>query len=1319
MKAVDDLGGSPALDGWHYQCDVSVFVALDLLVVNRVALVLQLEPASQEDLEAELEAPRGASSAVVDGERLIVQAKLRRTGQWTAGSLRSLVEHGKNRPSALRLLEDKNARYVLFTSADLTGKLRALQVDALLERPSNDDLPKEVFPDPHQRAAAGRFAVLAQYNAARVVEKIDSYLLSPLGIPRERHEGCREELRKAAMERMRKGLVWHRHEVETVIKKHGGAIPSERDRGFVPPTNWNEIVAQMDKRNAIVITGPSGTGKTTLAKALYRHYRRTMPGISYVEPQRPGELTVRPDAGPTFFYVEDPWGKYEIGAKTTDWTAELRERLLKASAQMKIVVTSRTDILAAAVGSQSDSIKPWELRLEAKHYGEKELRKMFERRVRLLGSHTLKVAATRAERRVLQTLRTPFEIDRFMALLQVGATPADGSESEFVSRILDATQTDAIESEVESMVKGRDFGKAAVVLWGLMSARSGVRRQDLPTIQRAMNKLDSAFGHRLERLVNDMVAAGHLRQPGSDVTYTHPRVERGLLRVVRADRTMTELALENLLTALVGLGGAGNHQAIETALRLHAFIKNSRDAQSFVYEVPREANLAFDGWLEEELSADHDDYVNLLRLACTAGSSDCVPAEVARWLLPETGRKIGMLGWSPPQRKEEWYRKVRGHPLTQYVCERFIRLVLTADTRNYSYRVVEDLDAIAPRLDGAWVQAAKMIVDQSETSNAHTVGFGAMRAVENRLPLLELAVANLRKEDKKHGTSPDSWSYIDGHFNDDWDSYDDQPDHHAAARGLVFAYVEATRRDFGWRVLLESEDLDVIAPEWFENLESTNGEDADDDELRHLLAVGAGPELELRIWRLLERCWRPSFLHDLRMKLRAGDEHARLREAAAWCAMLHAPALLAEVAMELIDEGQVLRLLELVHDVKTEAMRWDEVARLQSYGAFEIGLPAPFNELAAAFAPLDEVQEVRLSNAALSELTPLLGKHKGPLRLLLIWLAATNGRASQATLEEALRESVHADEAELAVRAAAVAGCWRIVRSALTHPRAKARARALALLSAESDQRGTGDVAPMTSDPSVFVRRALLEWFTKEPERYAAALVQLCKDTWSYNSLPDGEDQHYPLAQDAARVLATLQSVPSGLTVAIVAATLETDDRAVADVLLDFLVERGGEDALREVTNIVFRRRPNWASVQAASAIARAERKLPADAFMRATQLWLSKSNSYLVTRAVEALGRVADSTQILATADTLTSNPSRRVLLIPLALGAHRQSADLADQVLGKLPGDHPATQIFVPPKAPLHHDALDQLGDVRTVEAVRWVLGDRIAVPPPLLEQ
>ncbi|AOJ61239.1 hypothetical protein WJ32_01375 [Burkholderia ubonensis] len=1308
------------MDGWHYQCDVSVLAALDLLVVNRVAKVLKLEPATQEDLEAELQAPRVSSSTVVDGERLVVQAKLRRTGQWTHASLRKLVEHGEKRPSALKLLEDTKVRYVLFTSADVSGALGALQVDALLERPGDDDLPAAVFPATHVKAAAGRFAVLAQYNEARVVEKIDAYLLSPLGIPRERHESCREELRKVAMAGMRTGYAWPRGDVEAIIKRHGGSIPSERDHKFVPPTNWDDVVAQMDRRNAIVITGPSGTGKTTLAKALYQHYRSVVPGISYVEPGGPGELKARPDAGPTFFYVEDPWGKYEIGTNTAAWTAELQERLLKANAHQKIVVTSRTDILVATVGSQSDFLKQWEVRLEAKHYGDKELGRMFEELVRLLGSRILQIAAIRAKERVLETLRTPFEIDRFVALLQAGAIPADENEDQFVSRILHETQSCAIENEVEWMVKGRHYEKAAVVLWGLMAARRGVRRQDLSTIRRAISKLDPAFGPELEKLVNDLVASGNLRQPGSDVTYTHPRVEQGLIRVVRGNPEVTEVTLEHLMTALVRMGNTGNNEAVETAVRLHAFIKDSNES---LYEAPHEVQLAIDTWLENTLSKDHDDYVSLLRLASIAGSSICIPAEVARWLRPVATRKhFFMRGWTLSDRSDGWYEKVRNHPLTQDVCERFIRFVLTVETRSYPDRMAEYLDNVAFGLDAAWADAAKVIVHHCEDSNAIAVGLGAMRAVVNREPLLQLALARLSKEAEAQETysDPEYWPSIDGHFNDDWRPYDGDTDYYYAARKLTSAFAEATRNDSGWQALAEHKDARALACEWFDAVDAAAGADVGDDELRHLLELGAGEYLEQRIWQLLTNRWRPSFVIDLRKRLRAGDESARLREVAAGCALERAPDLLTEVAKELFDEGQTVRLLELAHDAKTYTRRFDNTdSQHVAYEAFEQGLPAPFDELAAALAPPDDVGEVQLTDASLDALIPLLGKHQGLLRPLLIWLAATNGRATESVLEDTLDESVQAEEANLAVRAAAAAGCWRLVRSALAHPRAKARQRALELLTAAPDQGITDDIVALANDPSAFVRRSLLDLLAKQPERHAAALVQLCEDTWSRHSVPPGEDQNFPLARVAAGALAKLTAVPPELTGPIVEAALETDDLTVTEVLLNFLAERGDEDALREVINLVFTFKPTWASLQAASAIARAKRNVPADALKRADPRWLGKANSYLAAQTAEAVGSVADSTQILTTAEALAVSEGRRVLLIPLAIGAERQSVDLANKVLSKLPPDHPAIQVLDASKHPLPHDALDQLGNARTVEAVHWLLGARIAERPSVLVQ
>lgn len=1313
-----DEGGNASLDGWFYQCDVSVLAALELMVVNRAAKVLQLEPASQEDLEAQLEAPRAMSSAQVKGVRLIVQAKLRRSGQWTDASLHKLMKHGKQRPSALELLNDERVRYVLVTSADVSGAAAFLQIDEIAEQPPAGDLPSEVFPDTHLQAAAGRVAFLAQYNEKRVAERIDTQLLSPLCVPRPNLVACREELRKVAMAGMRNGYAWPQAEVEAIVKAHGGSIPWERNVQFVPPQNWTDIVAQVDEHHAIVITGPSGTGKTTAAEALFKHYQRIVPGLTYLEPESIGQLNARPGNGPSFSYVQDPWGKYEIKEGTGSWTMSLVERLLKAGPQHKIVVTTRTDILLATAGKDSKLLKRWEVGLDATRYGKKELGKMFELRVRDLGSATLKLAAIAEKEKVLRVLQTPFEIDRFVSLLQTGVAPTDENVSQFVSRILSDTQTTAIEREVELVVTGRHLEKAAAIVWGLMAARGGLTRLDMPTLRRALNRLDPTFKDSLATLVNALVAGGNLRQSGSEVTYTHPRVEKGLLEVMKANPAVTEEALDHLSTALVSMSKTSGRHAIEAVVQMYAIVKN-RDEPLF--EASDDVQRAIDTWLEEKLVQDDEDYVGLLRVAAIVGSRASIPAEVARWFKPvPTGGHFFMRGWTSGNRSSDWFANVFAHRATRPICERFIRLALTAETRDYPINMAVFIDKLATGLDSAWAEAARKVVSHGEDPNATAVAFGAMRARENREPLLQLALVDLRKSADAKEEEADYWPYVDEHYNADTQPDGDYSYEGFAASELVSAYAEATRRDLGWQELAAHPDVQDLATGWFDEMARQASCDVSDEELRTLLAVDAGGYLEQRTWRLLAESWRPAFEGALRQRLLDGSDDLNIRQTAARCALAQVPLLLAEVAQSLLEEGRRIRLLELTHDAKEHTAAFGtRSGQDEAYGAFESSLPASFSELARALTPIGELQETQLSPQALDVLVPMLGQHKGPLRVLLIWLAAVNRRADETVLQAALGESVRKEEAEVVVRAAAIAGNWTVVRAALSHPRAKARERALDFLTPSAHAAIPDELLAFVGDPSSGVRLAVLKLLATKPENYASQLVQLCEDTWAKHSAPQGEFQNYPIARGAAQALSGLASVPPELTVPIVEAALQTDDLKVAGLLFSLLVERGDEDAVQEVINQVFTLKPNWNSVEAAEALTRTRRKLKDGSLARATAKWLGKSHRYLAATTTQAVGNGAASAQVMATAKALASMVERRVLLLMLAIGAERQSEELAMHVLDMLPPGHVARQILDASARPLPHDALDNLGEIRIVNAVHELIGMRIDPRPSLVKQ
>ncbi len=119
-----------SLDGYWYQLKVSVLFALDLMADKQQTDQITLEPASEEDLEAELTSEPGAltQSLTIKTKKLVVQCKLRNTGPWIIGDVKSLLAHGKQRTPAKDLLKNADVNYLLVTSADLSGVARNLAV---------------------------------------------------------------------------------------------------------------------------------------------------------------------------------------------------------------------------------------------------------------------------------------------------------------------------------------------------------------------------------------------------------------------------------------------------------------------------------------------------------------------------------------------------------------------------------------------------------------------------------------------------------------------------------------------------------------------------------------------------------------------------------------------------------------------------------------------------------------------------------------------------------------------------------------------------------------------------------------------------------------------------------------------------------------------------------------------------------------------------------------------------------------------------------------------------------------------------------------
>jgi hypothetical protein len=256
--------GGYSIAGYEYQIDVSVWLALDLVLANRLTRELVLEPATEEDIEADLtefEPGRITSTAALDGYRLIVQAKLRTGDAWSVKAVKALLEHGEARASAAKRLEDPRARYLLVTSAGLNGGAADLRVRRAGSWPKAGQMPitiERTLP----AGSAGRVAVIGNEDEERLNTDIKELLRESFRVPNARLEECRRALREEARLRIggAGGGRWTRPELLRLVRRHDGYIASSPELDhYVHPTNWCELLGALRDRHAALIIGQSGT----------------------------------------------------------------------------------------------------------------------------------------------------------------------------------------------------------------------------------------------------------------------------------------------------------------------------------------------------------------------------------------------------------------------------------------------------------------------------------------------------------------------------------------------------------------------------------------------------------------------------------------------------------------------------------------------------------------------------------------------------------------------------------------------------------------------------------------------------------------------------------------------------------------------------------------------------------------------------------------------------------------------------------------------------------------------------------------------------
>lgn len=1289
-----DATGSPSLAGWFYQADVSVWAALDLLLVKNQAAAIQLEPANQDDIEAELDAPVAASNVCLSSTLLIVQAKLRRSGHWTPSLLKSVVEHGKRRPSAVERLADARVRYVLVTSADVCKELQPLLVEDFIESPGADSLPASVFDTPIAQDAAGRFSVLGLHSAQRVKERIELMLMNPLSVPVSKLAACRLALRDAAMAGMCTGRIWQRNEVAQVIRDHGGVIRGDLTPKYVEPDSWGEMIEQMLKRHAILLVGPSGTGKTTTAKEIIAYLQNHYGGLNLVVAGTPAAIRECRHEGPTVFYLDDPWGKYDLSGTSFEWTSALVSFLLSANPRQLFVITTRSDIFREAAGDAED-FQRWARQLTARDYSQTQRQDFYKHLVTELSGGTLRTAAVQVRDAVLKQLKTPFELERFFKHLAPGPSADDRNESALIGRVLASTLRDAIEVEVKNLIEQRKDVHWAAVLWGLLVARDGFERAELPDIRRKLSRLDPVFfKDGLEALLNVLLAGDNLRQPTSRISYAHPRVELGLLSAMQAQPEIAEDALASLLHVLASNGAPGDIAGAEAAACV--YVKMVEKTQWHI--IPQAAQAGIDHWIEHALSAQQVDYRKLFKIATVAGSSDSMPAEVMRWLAFErrTGKKKMLYTWDLPERPAHWYELVRASPFTRQLCAGFITSVLPGEGPFYPTSMAESMDLLAEDLQSAWSEAALSVVGEGHSPNCDALAFGAMRSARHREVILVAAVNDLRSVR----------SYIvEDHIIQEEDDLDDDSqypdDEGAASDTLCFAYVSALRSEGQWTAIATSPFLPDLIDAWRNALISAPT--APNAEV--IAYFEAAQRLDSSsAWTIAEKHWQPEFEDIARSLLRSGHPRPHAGSNITRCAALNVPQILQEEFALQVAQGTAPRALEILFDACD--MRFYGLDKIEAaYAEFISHLPPQYAELASVLTLKEPADPpLPLSKAAVDLALSGVLNCRGALQARLL-RAIVQDTDVPSDIVCSVAASHDAALAIHGLHAAKARQLWDVVDRALTHPRGAVRIAALELLIA---QNGGVIIQPwlcLARDRSGRVRRALAEALLARPVEFAYdTLIVLCRDEWStvtyyYDT--------YPVARAAAGALRHMPVIADADVEYLLAIAAHSTDSTVQEHLYSALLENAGPLARAAVAEIAFGGDGHRKRVVAMWAIATSGMAGPMEKVEQLTSAWLLAAEPVLAAWAAAALGRRASAGKIEQLAQELVASADRRVLLIAIAQGlSWNENQALCQWVLDCLPSAH-AARGLIRSEVALPSEILDDLGEAEMVDHVRGLCG------------
>jgi hypothetical protein len=1169
-------GGNSGYAGYEYQVQATVWIALVLLVAKSASDNISIETKTDEDIEAAIDEPDGASLGISAATlNLIFQIKSRSTAPWGASGFAavltgdlSLQEGSQRRKRPLDLLlTQPRSRYLLITNESLNAGLRPLQIDSLIEAPQQAALPAAARKDlsaSEQLSLSGRIAMVPGMTHELLDSKVRILLSMHCHVPASKQDACIRDLSDQVRLHMtgKLGGVFSKKALLAVCAVHGGSLlPTRAMDHYVKPKNYDAILQMLDRQYAVIIAGPSGNGKSLTADFIEHRLRTSTPPYSVVHAEL-GPSSIRSElqrADSVLFHLRDPWGSNRISPQAESWSSELPKLLPQANAGHKFLITSRSDVMSGAMHETIKKLKAYVIPIELEDYGPKRLEQIYDGISSDLPEYPAQLAR-QYRAKALQSLSRPYEIDRFLVTLR----QEDPSLPRSLDDLLIDSQIEAISTVVSDQVSnlGEQSLTAATILWAVLKAREAVTRDALMELARRVRRADPTLRSDMDGLIEFLTVGKNLRDERNTISFYHPRVEDGLRLAIYRRPDDAEAVLSRLIDSLVAQEVPEDNWGAETALGI---LRAANTEDGIKLAPSREARGQIDAFLTQSFFSakkTHDSARTLDELA-KFGSGLHPFTQLAKILTSvdkRTRDKVFGNTWKQSPMPEKALVHLQEDSRTSEFLARFIEDVLPFSRIRYGRQLGPLLNSLCAGLDAPYRKAIQIIASPGgPNENMDVIIEGACAADNTDFDWL---IEQFVKADAEASTWFETFqpkyrqaeehevdaAYADHLFEEPGEQF-----YNPQAGLKKIALIRAKRQGTQWLEMHPHREMlvDALASAIDEQVshQIPSGRSLNVlpvDNLQHLLALSGLPG-RLSVWRAIGKCWDESFRASL-MQAIAFDtiQSEDLRELLLITLFEHTENPIAALR-NILPTMTLPRRFEVLIDIMTTSLPDEARGPKQERVAQRlVHARSLISELTASESSVATALVSALSGTNIMDSVALLTAQDRDVVRELLETAQTSTTKYLASLAVAVRmdaftaidrllttgDANEGENAVLALGLRATKSNRAQLLDALTHPRYHVRQEAMNRVLPAIAEEERSSMLFLAEDKSADVRLTWAEMMSdlRWPEAIPS-LIHLLADTRNFNSDPGFSTGSswaiHSVARAAAKALGNYENLPS------------------------------------------------------------------------------------------------------------------------------------------------------------------------------------------------